>query len=872
MGKNQRVESTSGSGSKKPPKKKLTRVVVESEATVAADTSLTTTSGTLTGGDQNAHVALARETEQQEQQQQPPQQQHDQQVQSGTFMSSENLSVVEPKNENVLSTTTGVNMIDSEIDTINQEIAMKEKAWQEAWKEMDVATKLLVAVRKSQPLDPLFQDEEHLDCVFPITKDQPREEQEQILKSYIQTRSDYLPKLHDEKEKLEEKKQHLEDRKNSGIILSNPTGNANRSGLHYTEEAFRVEYLFHNEFHDIGVLEKNNDDRKTLPKFRVKDNVESWGPCPELVKAWPLIPDNGSDDSYLTFLQNFRPLVPALDPNGMENAWRALTKKLKLIHDTAFEMAMQQSTFTPFIELLMAAAGAETVESNDYRAGQMISSSLTISCKVKENDPYEEKKLAFKPGAAVTVLDEWDAFGMMEIKRGRHPDETLCWRDFDKCTLMTAITAILVGQSIKDDNHQDENRHDEIAIPFVIVKGYTCSLYVATLDQQGIPRIKWVKYPEAPDKRNATTRSDKHDIAISPSRSRAELFVALAILLNKHKLLVDGKARDKYEAGIRARAAEVKKASSYSLNDFKKNDDGSKNSRSSSNKQIRVSGNQDAKQAAALGGVFSNLVHPFIQNAVFTDYGIVNTEAMTSPFYFLADWKPTMNGTTLKRVFLKVWKVAHVVMDYVQSEFDNYRQAYNAGIPVAEPVFDTLVRSTSSSGAEYLIFAVEYIDNDEVLDENDFLQFCISLIETVIKLHEKAGLLHCDLKPSNMRWSNQCVRLIDFGHSQQINTATWSGGTEGYEAPEIVSRTKPCSTKTEAFSVGVTMEKVLKKLNKSIQQNELCRALHEIAVRLQDPDPDTRWSLPQALRKIRNVHGNERSPPIQIKKINGDPN
>ena len=194
-------------------------------------------------------------------------------------------------------------------------------------------------------------------------------------------------------------------------------------------------------------------------------------------------------------------------------------------------------------------------------------------------------------------------------------------------------------------------------------------------------------------------------------------------------------------------------------------------------------------------------------------------------------------------------------MDDIQSEYDNYRQAYKAGIPVAAPVLDKLVRSPSASGSEYLIFAVEYIHNENVRDEKNFLQFCTSLIEAVIKLHEKAGLLHCDLKPSNMRWSNDSVRLIDFGHSQPIHNATWSPGTEGYEAPEIVKGKVPCSTKTDAFSVGASIMKVWKELNESIRMNQVCQAVHRIAGRLQDSDPDKRWSLPQALRKIRSIHG-----------------
>ena len=64
---------------------------------------------------------------------------------------------------------------------------------------------------------------------------------------------------------------------------------------------------------------KSNEDLNTLSNVRMRDNIESWGPCPEMSKAWPLLPDNDSDDSYRAFRKEFRPLLPTLDQDGMEN-------------------------------------------------------------------------------------------------------------------------------------------------------------------------------------------------------------------------------------------------------------------------------------------------------------------------------------------------------------------------------------------------------------------------------------------------------------------------------------------------------------------------------------------------------------------------
>lgn len=116
---------------------------------------------------------------------------------------------------------------------------------------------------------------------------------------------------------------------------------------------------------------------------------------------------------------------------------------------------------------------------------------------------------------------------------------------------------------------------------------------------------------------------------------------------------------------------------------------------------------------------------------------------------------------------------------------------------------------------------------------------------------------------ANLCWSDRIVKLIDFGHSQSITSATWARGTEGFEAPEIVESTMPSSTKTDAYSVGATILSVLKELDNSVQQNHLCLALRDIATRLKDFDPGTRWLLPQALRQIHSINEKNRAKSVR---------
>ena len=247
------------------------------------------------------------------------------------------------------------------------------------------------------------------------------------------------------------------------------------------------------------------------------------------------------------------------------------------------------------------------------------------------------------------------------------------------------------------------------------------------------------------------------------------------------------------------------------------------------------------------------MTYPFLSTVMLTDRGGLWECQMKSPFYFIAD----SSTASRKKVFLKVWKVDDADIDSVLSEWMHHRHAFKEGVPVAAPALDEIATSTCSNGEVYLVFAVEYIRVDNIQCEKDFLEYCKSLIETVLKLHKKAGLLHGDLKPRNVCWSDGVVRLIDFGNAQKISSAVWSRGTKGFEAPEILNK-EPCSTKTDAYSVGATILKVFKQgLTNEIQQNPNCRTLHDIALELTKSDPDKRWSLTEALYQIQKINENQ---------------
>lgn len=657
------------------------------------------------------------------------------------------------------------------------------------------------------------------------------------------------------------------------ITVSTANAGDPNSGLVYVQARHRIGVSSDQDINNnIGLVVEVSGNGKTT--YRVRDDVSSAPACRELEQAWSqLVTATPTGDA---FVQTLISMVPHLHEESVKNAWKVSQVEFNLeqtADGTMGEMTFQQLVYTPFSMLFMAAAGG--CNSIFYKADESVSSSLSVQCKSKEDDSFIANKISFKPDAAVTLREGRDAFGMMEIKPCKPNNQEPYLTDNDKCVLMTAITAIAVGRCIRKEQYRD------VALPFVIATGTLCYLYVTTLDENGRPCIRLVGYPDDDG------QSGHRDCSKSPSDQRMKLFVALAILLNKFKAFFKSEAEASYNRLIPGIGEKVKNlptrrfSSSTSL---KRKKSGSSN-RAGSNRQSGISETEEmaAKEAAACGGKFCNVVYPFDRFLRFTESRAVMDVQKKSPFYFKGRPASADMGATTKEVFLKVWKLEDIDFASVEMERRYHQEAFEAGVPVAAPVFPEIARSRSTCGSEYLVFAVEYIHDDFVANSGDFFQFCRSLIDTVMKLHSKAGMLHCDLKPDNIRWSNGVVRLIDFGHAQSISEATWVPGTQGFEAPEILNR-MPCSTKTDAFSVGRIILEVLEMLQEGgwlqekNQQPLICSILHHIAENLADSDPDTRWSLTKASNELRRLqrnkgatvegeNRNETSPPNKVAKL-----
>jgi serine/threonine-protein kinase len=113
----------------------------------------------------------------------------------------------------------------------------------------------------------------------------------------------------------------------------------------------------------------------------------------------------------------------------------------------------------------------------------------------------------------------------------------------------------------------------------------------------------------------------------------------------------------------------------------------------------------------------------------------------------------------------------------------------------------------------YLVF--EYVDGptlDYVLDEQgrlapaDVMRLGMQLASTLHYIHGR-GVVHCDLKPSNLALRNGRAVLIDFDIARQIGeggTGTKAPGSVHYMAPEQI-RGEPALPSMDLFALGATL-------------------------------------------------------------------
>lgn len=447
------------------------------------------------------------------------------------------------------------------------------------------------------------------------------------------------------------------------------------------------------------------------------------------------------------------------------------------------EMYFQQHVYPPVSGILGCFKPAYHV------ANQLASSGFgckTFTPSTKDNREGQIRTGApftCMPDAACLACEQKFVLGAMELKSDfvRDMDND----DLFNCVLLTSITAVaMVAAKVTNT----------VFVPFVIGMGETAYLFVTTFEKDTMSK------PETKQFRVAE---------LSNRKERVQLVSLLALLLHKLTILLETWEGQLLIGNLRRnqRLSNPKPSSGGS----KKNGPSSDSSKSGSTKKLKPeqpvgmqasgAGILGARDVASCEGLVLTLV-PFREGG------------RESPFYFLGMCVPaTSNGASEASpspVFIKVWREGDDRTSFrnVESEIQLLSRAYRAGVPCPAVITELTCLSIAYHDDVYHRLVMHRLAN-HVIDRPDIEAYAISLITAVHRLHQ-AGILHCDIKPSNVVWdaTTKTASLVDFGHAQTEKGATAYMGTEGYTGPEVGRNSDPHSRKSDAYSVGKTILKV----------------------------------------------------------------
>lgn len=158
-----------------------------------------------------------------------------------------------------------------------------------------------------------------------------------------------------------------------------------------------------------------------------------------------------------------------------------------------------------------------------------------------------------------------------------------------------------------------------------------------------------------------------------------------------------------------------------------------------------------------------------------------------------------------------------------------------------------------------------YRQQHNTIDEKEVLHFGRLLCEVIHYLHSRKPypIIYRDMKPGNiMVTENKHIKLVDFGiareYKHQDDTDTVLIGTHGYAAPEQYNASWQSDTRTDIYSLGVTLYYLATNRNLSkppykilpLQEfGDYSKGLENIICKCTQFNPDDRYQSVQELRE-----------------------
>jgi len=496
----------------------------------------------------------------------------------------------------------------------------------------------------------------------------------------------------------------------------------------------------------------------------------------------------------------------------VDDAWWSKVFTCSSFGDNRGEIVFQQAVYPPFTLVLLAAAGNDLVCVADQDV-------LSSSCVVCSGSPHV---VSGQPDAGLK-LRSGDPLAEVEIKAVEDQNQ----QDVAKCVLWSSIT----GQALQEMGVDRES----ISIPFLIGSGFRASQYKVT-------------FPHSDDEYRPDVSYVCCESELRNTQARTHVFVSFVKLVGNLKRTCIGLGRDKLASrqkhkgdfpNIFSSPAKKKKTERGTIRET--------HSEESSSVHAEI----DAKMAAVKACPSARrLERPWQrQLRLCSGSDLSHDYNQKSPFYFRGQYAGSL-------AFYKVWRLddRDVIESVVLEEVSFNLRALEAGLSVPAIFHKGFVEMHDSK--YYVLAMLDAGSSHSVADYDELLFYALSLLHNVHRLHSRASLLHCDIKPDNVLWDakRSDITLIDFGNAQTKQNATSIRGTKGFTAPEVENgANNTCSS--DAYSVGAT----LLALYKGIQGLDWA-GICDIARSLMRPNPSGRPSLDEAYETLKTQVNKGQSP------------
>jgi serine/threonine-protein kinase len=160
-----------------------------------------------------------------------------------------------------------------------------------------------------------------------------------------------------------------------------------------------------------------------------------------------------------------------------------------------------------------------------------------------------------------------------------------------------------------------------------------------------------------------------------------------------------------------------------------------------------------------------------------------------------------------RNVALKILPPATARQDEARARLEQEARTISS---LTHPNICALYDVGSDGHVDYLV--MEFLEGETLtsrlgrgpIPRADLIRYGIEIADALDRAHRQ-GVIHCDLKPSNIVLTESGAKLLDFGIArlQGANDAAVHG-TPGYLAPEVVRGEAP-DARTDIFSLGATL-------------------------------------------------------------------